>query len=124
MINELAAQMTIEQLGWPTIEEIVRAKKLIDVYEKNIQRIKGNNKLKRKQKEYGIWLNREKEDHPDKCYCKEDGVEVERKYEKDGIIGHFTYFSHYDFYNEKPCEGNWYKCSNCGKKYSMIIAMA
>ena len=124
MINELAAQMTIEQLGWPMMDEIIKAKKLIDVYEKNVQRIKGDNKLKRRQKEYQIWLDKEKEEHPDKCFCKEDGIEVHRGYEKDGIIGYFTSYNYFDFDRRNPIKVPWYRCSNCGKKYCMIIAVA
>ena len=123
-INELAAQMTIEQLGWPTMDEIIKAKKLMDVYEKNVQRIKGDNRLKRKQREYRVWLSKEKEEHPDKCFCEKDGIGVHRGYEEDGIIGYFTTFGYYDYYQQHPIDEPWYKCSNCGKKYCIQVAIA
>src|SRR3990167_8036445 len=117
-INELAAQMTIEQLGWPTIEDIEKAHRLIVVYNKNAQRIKGDLKLKRRQIEYQRWLADEKVKCPEKCFCDEDGIEVERKWEEDGILGYYTTYMPYDRYHEHPSQSAYYKCSNCGKRYT------
>lgn len=122
-MNELAAQMTIEQLGC-SIDDIEKAKKLIDAYEKNVQRVKNDARLKRKQVEYRAWLDHEKELHPDRCYCPEEGVGVERKWEGDGIVEYVTTYSYYDYQKQNPYQDPVYRCSNCGKKYRQIVGIA
>lgn len=123
MFDHIAIEETIKRLGIP-MDDVVSALKIAAEYEKGRQRLKSDRKEKVKRLQYQQRLAAEKVEHPDRCFCKEDGIEVERKWEEDGIIDYYTTYSYYDFEHKHPYQAPYYKCSNCGKKYTMEVAIA
>lgn len=122
MLDEIAAQITVDQLGC-TLEELARADKLMEVYHRNFQRVKYNRKLNAQRAVTKRRIDEEKKKHPNRCFCREEGVDVDRNWESDGILGYITMNS-YTITGERTgtYQQEVYRCSVCGKGYIPLVA--
>lgn len=72
-------------------------------------------KQERKQK-FNLWKS--KQQHPDWCFCTEDGVWVERDPLSNKVYGELMLtYSFYDIHKERPIYIDVYRCSVCKKRY-------
>lgn len=69
-------------------------------------------------------LEEEKRQHPEQCFCLEDGLEVERNPDKDNILRYVTRYYPYDYEQKSPYQVPIYECSRCGKEYIISVAIA
>ena len=123
LANPIAVQNVSNKLGISP-DEIHNALTIAQEYDRERQRLRQDHKEKARRLQYQQQLQKEKIAHPDWCFCREDGFEVERKYEGDGIIKYRTAYSFYDFEKQHPYQEPVFRCSRCGLGYIMQVAIA
>ena len=112
-----AVIITANKLGLST-DDVISSIRDYHEYERIYQSQKAKRSEEKRKAVYAEWLRTEKEVNPLDCYCEEEGIRVERKYEEDGVVGYFMRrnCSPYDTSGELYQE-EYYKCSRCGKRY-------
>ena len=115
LYDEDALKRAAQQLGI-SVNDLEKSLKVQAVYE----RFKRENKTVRRTQREKARQSRELEEskgaHPDWCFCEEDGIEVERNYDTDEVVGQITL--HFGPHlPENAYQENVYKCDRCGKKY-------
>ena len=111
-----AVEKTAQKLGIPA-EDVQAALRVAEVY----RSIHGNLKHERRQRGLeAVAKQRVAEDkrkQPERCFCKEEGLAVERGYEADGIVDYIAMYTPLDHYHKNGWMEPRFRCTNCGKLY-------
>jgi hypothetical protein len=114
-----AIRQTANQLNC-SIAEVEKAIEIYRVYRGH----KGREKQKRKQLKaaqlQAFAIQKEKDAHPKRCFCDEEGIEVQRSPDTDDVVRYEPGYNTLLGEIQIPI----YKCPNCGKEYHTKIYFA
>ena len=109
LLEEIAQRYGVSKL------DVVRSRQMSADYDKEYQKRKQKRKLKAQEEAARKEREEYRRNNPDLCFCVEDGLEVDHKYDEgDEIVGYETRMS----VLTGKYQSELFKCRHCGKKYS------
>ena len=116
---------TAEELNL-TSAEVERALKIHAAYARHSKRLSNRRKLERQRFLKKKMLAAEKLHNPERCFCIEDGISVERDANSDEVIRCETrkFFTIVGIWTGTYENYPIYRCKNCGKEWEMRYAIA
>lgn len=116
--EDVAKEQTAYKLGI-SVEKVTYC---IEVYQAFSRFVKKNKQARISERERRMYVMAQQEfrsSHPERCFCDADGIEVERKWDEDGIVRTEMVENHGPIVSHPPLvEKKWFRCSRCGKEYS------
>jgi hypothetical protein len=118
-INDTAKELSLSPA------EVERALKVAKAYSKHHQRNKARRIAEREKMLRDRALEELKLAHPERCFCVEEGIDVEHGYDSE-VIRYVTRksFSYIGVWTGEYYDDPVYRCSNCGKEWRMTFAVA
>jgi hypothetical protein len=105
-----------------TPDEIHAAIKIYNLYSREMQKLKTQRKLEREKSLRKLKIQEAKAKLPNRCFCVDEGYDYSiHDTNTDEII---RYFKGFNWYNPNECMIPVYKCSQCGKEYTIEVAIA
>ena len=101
-----------------SISDVVRSRQISEDYDKEHQKRKQKQKLKAQEEAARKEREEYRRNNPDLCFCVEDGLEVDHKYDEgDEIVGYYMAEVPPYFDATRKERRPYFKCTLCGKKY-------
>ncbi len=123
---ETAIELTAKELGLST-EVVERAVRISVVHRKHRKQLRERRRIANAEALNRREIEEAKIREPNRCFCHEEGLEVEHDWKNDLVIRHEKMRSFYPLSftpNGQYYDDPIYQCSRCGKEWRIQVAMA
>jgi hypothetical protein len=121
LLEEIAKRYGVSKL------DVVRSRQMSAEYDKEHQKRKQQRKLAAQQETKRKEKEKYRREHPDECFCYQDGFGEEANHlydEGDEIIGYETRYSGITSGRGQTYQSELFKCGRCGRKYGWPIVFS
>ncbi len=126
METAIAIELTAKEFGI-SIDDVKHALKISAAHHKHSQKLREQRRLANEEALNRRQLEEAKAASPNRCFCHEEGLEVEHDWKNDLVIRHEKMRSFYPLSftpNGQYYDDPVYQCSRCGKEWRIQVAMA